>query len=156
MAKETRKKQVRVAVNAKTKNAPLSDRPLSAKALAHFREMLLQKRREIVGSVTEINSEALAQRTDASGDLSSMPIHMADLGSDTFEQEFELDLMDGERKLLAEIDDALGRISENTYGICEATGKPIRKARLEAQPWARYCVEYARKLERGTAGETRT
>ena len=90
---------------------------------------------------------------DASGDLSSMPIHMADIGTDNYEQEFALGLMESERKLLREIDEALGRIENQTYGVCEGTGKLIRKARLEAQPWAKYCVEYARMLEQGLAQE---
>ena len=120
----------------------------------HFRELLLQKRREILRNVTEFEDEALKKsRLDATGDLSSMPIHMADLGTDNYEQEFALGLMDSERKLLREIDKALGRIEKKTYGICEGTGKPIPKARLEAQPWARYCVEYARLLEQGLVVE---
>ena len=82
-----------------------------------------------------------------------MPIHMADIGTDNYEQEFALGLMDGERKLLREIDDALEHFEQGTYGICEGTGKPIPKARLEAQPWARYCVDYARMLEQGLAAE---
>jgi DnaK suppressor protein len=119
-----------------------------------FKQMLLEKRREIVGNVNEMFNEALKKsRLDASGDLSSMPIHMADIGTDNFEQEFALGLMDSERKLLEEIDDALQRIEEKKYGICEGTGKPILKARLEAQPWARYCVEYARMLEQGLVAE---
>jgi DnaK suppressor protein len=61
--------------------------------------------------------------------------------------------MDSERKLLREIDEALERIEQKTYGVCLATGIPIRKARLEAQPWAKYSVEYARKLEKGLAFE---
>lgn len=117
--------------------------------------MLLQKRAEILKNVSEIEDEALKKpRLDATGDLSSMPIHMADLGSDNFEQEFALGLMDGERKLLHEIDDALVRIEEGVYGICEGTGKPIPKARLEAQPWARYCVEHARLVEKGRVEES--
>ncbi len=64
-----------------------------------------------------------------------------------------LGLMDSERKLLREIDEALERIENKTYGICIGTGKPIRKARLEAQPWAKYSVEFARKLEQGLAFE---
>jgi RNA polymerase-binding protein DksA len=112
--------------------------------------MLLKKRREIVGDVNEMEDEALKKaRLEATGNLSSMPIHMADLGTDNYEQEFALGLMDSERKLLREIDDALERIEQQVYGICEGTGKPIPKARLEAQPWARYCVEYARMLEQG-------
>jgi DnaK suppressor protein len=120
----------------------------------HFKELLLEKRREILRNVTEFEDEALKKsRLDATGDLSSMPIHMADLGTDNYEQEFALGLMDSERKLLREIDQALGRIEKKTYGICEGTGKPIPKARLEAQPWARYCVEYARMLEQGLVVE---
>ncbi len=116
--------------------------------------MLLDKRREILDNVNEIEQEALRKsRLDATGDLSSMPIHMADLGTDNYEQEFVLGLMDGERKLLREIDDALQRIEDGTYGICEGTGKPIPKARLRAQPWARHCVQYARMLEQGTVSE---
>jgi len=61
--------------------------------------------------------------------------------------------MDSERKLLREIDNALVRLEKKTYGICEGTGKPISKARLEAQPWARYCVKYARMLEQGLIAE---
>ena len=78
-----------------------------------------------------------------------MPIHMADIGTDNYEQEFALGLMDEEKKLLEEIDAALSRIEDGSYGICEATGKAISKARLKAKPWARYCVEHARKLEQG-------
>jgi len=117
-------------------------------------QTLLEKRREILRNVTEFEDEALKKsRLDASGDLSSMPIHMADLGTDNYEQEFALDLMGSERKLLNEIDDALQRIEKGTYGVCEGTGKPICKARLKAQPWARYSVEYARKLEQGPTSE---
>jgi RNA polymerase-binding protein DksA len=119
-----------------------------------FQQLLLQKRREILSNVSDIEGEALRKsRLDASGDLSSMPIHMADLGTDNFEQEFSLELMDSERRLLVQIEDALGRIETGTYGICEGTGKPISKARLEAQPWARYSVEYAKMVEEGRVRE---
>jgi RNA polymerase-binding protein DksA len=127
---------------------------LTAAEIERFEQMLLEKRREIVGDVNEMQDEALRKsRLDASGDLSSMPIHMADIGTDNYEQEFALELMDSERKLLREIDDALERIQQGTYGICEGTGKPIPKARLRAQPWARYRVEYARMLEEGLSTE---
>lgn len=141
-----------------TKKKANSSRPkrkrLTAAQVASFKELLLKKRKEIVGSVNEIHDEALKKsRLDASGDLSSMPIHMADLGTDNYEQEFALGLMDSEIKLLKEIDDALQRIEDRTYGICEGTGKLINKLRLEAQPWARYSVEHARMLEKGFLAE---
>jgi DnaK suppressor protein len=126
----------------------INETPLTVADIEHFKQMLLEKRGEILANVNEMEDETLKKsRLDASGDLSSMPIHMADIGSDNYEQEFTLGLMDSERKLLKEIDDALQRIEHGTYGICEGTGRQIQKARLEAQPWARYCVEYARKLE---------
>ena len=146
---EKRKKTPKTEVEERTPKTRLSSADLQ-----HFRELLLQKRREILGNVSEIEGEALRKsRLDASGDLSSMPIHMADLGTDNFDQEFSLELMDSERRLLVEIDDALNRITAGTYGICEGTGKPIAKARLEAQPWARYSVEYAKMIEQGRAKE---
>ena len=126
---------------------------LSPAEIERFKGLLFEKREEILHNVVEIEGETLRKsRLDASGDLSSMPIHMADLGTDNFQQEFSLGLMDSERRLLVEIDDALQRIENGTYGICEGTGQPIVKARLEAQPWARYSVEYARRMEQGQAG----
>ena len=129
-------------------------RTLTAEEIQHFRNLLLQKRVELIGDVSSIESETLKKsRLDAAGDLSSMPIHMADLGTDNFEQEFALGLMDSERKILAEIVDALGRIDDGVYGICEGTGKPIARARLEANPWARYCIKYATMVEQGLVRE---
>ncbi|MCL5282716.1 MAG: TraR/DksA C4-type zinc finger protein [Planctomycetes bacterium] len=146
---EKRKKTSKTEVQEQTPKTHLNSADLQ-----HFRELLLQKRKQILGNVSEIEGEALRKsRLDASGDLSSMPIHMADLGTDNFEQEFSLELMDSERRLLVEIDEALNRITAGTYGICEGTGKPISKARLEAQPWARYSVEYAKMVEQGQAKE---
>jgi RNA polymerase-binding protein DksA len=140
--KKTSKKDVEQEQNPKS--------PLSTKEIAAFRATLLERRREIQQNVHEIEGETLRKsRLDASGDLSSMPIHMADLGTDNFQQEFSLGLMDSERRLINEIDDALHRIENGTFGICEGTGKPIAKARLEAQPWAKYSVEYARMVEQG-------
>ena len=142
------------AVRKKISSTRTKKSYLTAVDIDHFKQALLEKRREILGNVSEMHNEALKKsRLDATGDLSSMPIHMADIGTDNYEQEFALGLLDSERKLLREIDDALQRIEKKTYGICEGTGKPITKARLEAQPWARYCVEYARMLEQGLVTE---
>ncbi len=80
-----------------------------------------------------------------------MPIHMADIGSDNWEQDFTLGLVASEQLVVREIDDALRRIKDRTYGVCMATHKPITLARLRAKPWAKYCIEYARALEEGRA-----
>lgn len=132
---------------------PESEQPvvkthLSAKELAEFREILLIKRAQIVGDITTLN-KLHKNRLEASGDLSSVPFHPADAGSDNFEQEFTLGLMGNEQEMLREIEEALDRIVKGSYGVCVATHKPITKARLQAKPWAKYCIEYARALEKG-------
>jgi len=163
-AKKVKTKKVAAKKKTAVKKAPavkkkrvLKKRPrttLSAAEIEHFKDLLLAKRAELVGDVNSIEKEALRKsRLDAAGDLSSMPIHMADMGTDNFEQEFALGLMDGERKLLGEINDALRRIEQKLYSICEGTGKVIAKARLEANPWARYCIEYATMVEKGLVTE---
>lgn len=130
--------------------APPTGRPLTPTETESFRQMLLQKRAEIMSDVSTLQNEALNRnRQDAAGDLSSMPIHMADLGSDNFELEFTLGLIEGERAILKEIDEALERIQEKRYGFCLATGNPIGKARLRATPWAKYCYEYTLAQEKG-------
>ncbi len=93
--------------------------------------------------------EEEALRSTTGTNLSNLPIHMADMGTDNYEQEFTLHLVEKDRQLLREINHALAKIRDGTYGICEGTGKPIARARLEAQPWARYSIEYARQMEKG-------
>ena len=119
---------------------------LTSAEIRRFKALLLAKRKEILGNVFCMESEALQKPRS---DLSSMPIHMADVGTDNYEVENTLGLMESERKLITEIDDALQRIEDGTYGICHGIGKPIPKARLEAIPWTRYCVECASLLEKG-------
>ena len=114
--------------------------------LKKFQSMLMAKLNNILGNVTSMESEAL--RRDRS-DLSNMPIHMADLGTDNYEIENILGLMDSERKILLEITDALRRIEDGTYGICESRGEQIPAQRLNAIPWARYCVACATLMEKG-------
>jgi RNA polymerase-binding transcription factor DksA len=144
------------AAKAKERSNPVIVRRtwLSKTDLEHFRTLLIEKLNEITGDVRHIESGALKlSRLDASGDLSSMPIHMADIGSDNYEQEFALGLMDSERKIVLEILAALRRIQNGTYGMCEGTGNPIPRARLEGIPWTRFCVEYAEMLEKGSQNE---
>jgi DnaK suppressor protein len=119
---------------------------LTPRELEHYRDLLLEKRRELVGDMYSMESEAL--RTSGGTNLSTLPIHMADMGTDNYEQEFTLGLVEKDRGLLREINSALAKIQNGTYGICEGTGKPISKPRLEAQPWARHSIEYARQTQR--------
>ncbi len=118
---------------------------LSKSDLQYFRNLLLEKRRELLGDVGSMESEAFK----GGSNLSNMPIHMADVGTDNFEQEFTLGLIESERQILREIQDALVRCDSGIYGICQGTGNPIPRVRLEAVPWAKYTIEYSRLLESG-------
>ncbi len=121
---------------------------LSEKDLEAYREVLLRSRYELVGRVDSLEDEALRS---SGGNLSNMPLHMADVGTDTFDQEFALNLAASDREKLNEIDAALQRIADRTYGVCQITGKTIPKARLDANPLAKHTVEAARLVERGVA-----
>lgn len=128
-----------------SKDARRAAANLSKSDLTYFRNLLLGKRREILGDVGSMESEAFKSGSN----LSNMPIHMADVGTDNFEQEFTLGLIESERQILREIQEALARIDEGTFGVCQGTGKPIPRVRLEAVPWAKYTIDYSRLLESG-------
>jgi RNA polymerase-binding protein DksA len=124
---------------------PTAKTPFDDAKLEHFKSMLVRKRQELVGDVSTMETQALRSQ---SGSLSNMPSHLAEQGSEAYDQSLSLDLAAADRKLIKEIDDALKRIAEGTFGICELTGKPIKVERLEELPWARYSIEAARELER--------
>ncbi len=118
--------------------------------LKGYRERLLALRARLRGDVHQMAESALKKnRADGSGDLSSMPIHMADLGSDNFEQEFTLSLMESEEVTLERIEAALERVEDGTYGTCEECGVKIPKMRLNAIPYALMCVKCASQSEQG-------
>ncbi len=124
-------------------------RRLGKRDLARFHKLLLDLRDRLVDGITFLAGENLnhSQR-EASGDLSNYGIHMADQGTDNFDREFALNLVSTEQDALYEIDEAIQRIDAGTYGICEMTGRPIERARLEVIPYARYCLEAQQQVEK--------
>lgn len=113
-----------------------------------FKRQLLAMRSRLRGDVSAMADAALNKtRSESSGDLSSMPIHMADVGSDNFEQEFTLGLMENEEGTLELIESALERIEEGVYGVCLECEAKIPKARLNVIPFTAHCVKCASKLE---------
>ncbi len=117
---------------------------LGKKELEEYRALLHVKRRQLVGMLNGMEDEALRS---SGGNLSNMPVHMADMGSDVYEQDFTLGMAETERAIVNEIDAALQRIEDKTFGVCQMTGKPISKARLDAKPWAKYTIEAERIAE---------
>ncbi len=126
-------------------DAPKAKSPFGKKEIEKYRQILIKKRAELVGDVATMENEALRGQ---SGSLSNMPQHLAEQGSEAYDQALSLDLAAADRKLIREIDEALKRIENGTYGVCELTGKPISLERLEELPWARYSIEAAREMER--------
>jgi DnaK suppressor protein len=102
--------------------------------LLHLRERLLNQ------------MSGLAK--ESAEEMTSYSLHMADSGTDNFDRDFALSLLSSDQDAIYEIEEALKRIERNTYGICELTGKPIPKARLDAIPWTRFTVEAQAQLER--------
>jgi DnaK suppressor protein len=84
----------------------------------------------------------------SAGNLSNVPVHLADLGSDYHEEEVDLILMENEEVLLSETNAALARIDAGTFGICEKCFKDIPPGRLDAFPYARFCLPCAETLRR--------
>ncbi|MBL0871736.1 MAG: TraR/DksA C4-type zinc finger protein [Phycisphaerales bacterium] len=138
--------------NAKTEgpvfaegSAEMPKSPFNKKELERYRDILLKKRYELVGDVANLEGEAL---NASSGSLSHTPQHLAEQGTESFDQALSLDIAQVDRNLIREIDDALKRIKDGTFGICLLTHKPISKDRLEELPWTRYSIEAARERER--------
>ena len=127
---------------AKTaKNKGKSNKKLSSDEMEAYKAKLVALRTRIRGDVSTMTEGALSQsRTEAAGDLSSAPSHMADIGSDNFEREQTLSFIQSDNATLMLIDEALARIKEGTYGTCENCGCSIPKVRLNVIPYTASCV----------------
>jgi RNA polymerase-binding protein DksA len=121
---------------------------LKADELQAFRENLENLRARLRGDLDQMTDEALqATGNGASGNLSNVPLHMADVGTENYDQEFTLGLIENEQETLDLIHDALSRIRAGTFGHCEACDVMIAKQRLQAIPYAKFCIDCARKME---------
>lgn len=116
--------------------------------LESFRRTLETLRARLRGDLDQMTDEALRRdQPQSSGNLSNVPLHMADVGTENYDQEFTLGLIENERGTLEEIQDALGRIDAGTFGRCLECNNPIPKPRLQALPYTRHCIQCARELE---------
>ena len=102
---------------------------------------LLELRERLLNQMSGLAKESAEE-------MASYSLHMADSGTDNFDRDFALSLLSSDQDAIYEIEEALKRIEKNIYGICELTGKPIPRARLDAIPWTRFTVEAQAQLER--------
>ncbi|HOW42556.1 MAG TPA: TraR/DksA C4-type zinc finger protein [Candidatus Omnitrophota bacterium] len=121
---------------------------LNKKELADYKKLIAKKKSELVDEISNLKAETQKSQKDAAGDISGYTYHMADVATDTYDREFSLGLVSNERKVLYELDDALKRIEDGTFGICEDCGEQISKSRLKALPYARLCVACQEKKDK--------
>ena len=121
---------------------------LKTEELEAFRQALLNLRARLRGDLDQMTDEALKRnQPDSSGNLSNVPLHMADVGTENYDQEFTLGLIENEQETLEQVNDALGRIAAGSFGRCQECGEPIARPRLQALPYTRHCIQCARQLE---------
>ncbi len=113
-----------------------------------FREVLKNLRARLRGDLDQLTDEALHRNgAESSGNLSNMPLHMADVGTENYDQEFDLGLIENQQVTLDQVHEALTRADAGTFGLCVECNQPIAKPRLQAIPYTPHCIECARKLE---------
>jgi len=126
---------------------------LTKKDLKHFEERLLDERRKLLGQLGYLEKTMNQTQRDAGGDLSAYSFHMADMGTDAMEREKAFLFVSAEGRREREIVEALQRIYDGTYGVCENCGNPIARARLEAVPYVRLCVSCKQKEEQASRSQ---
>lgn len=119
--------------------------PFDEQELKYFKDLLLEKRTAAEEELDAIDKNITNLNEADDADYSSVAHHMGDVGSDVEEQELSYQLKERTQKFIDEINNALERIENGTYGICQATGKKISKGRLESVPHTRYSIEAKEK-----------
>ena len=113
-----------------------------------YKQKLLLLRGRLTGEVERI-IEAVQQDVQSPGTISNLPVHPADQASDGLD--VEVDILKNEQDILREVDEALGRVEEGTFGKCQRCGRAIDSQRLDAIPFTAYCVQCASQVESLTA-----
>jgi DnaK suppressor protein len=153
---ETKKAAARGKSAASATSAAILGRPVSKNGTAvHDVKKVKPEWQKFYQHLMELREQLLAQMNglakESAQEMAGYSLHMADSGTDNFDRDFALSLLSADQDSVYEIEEALKRIEKKTYGICELTGKPIPKARLEAIPWTRFTVEAQAQLERDGA-----
>ncbi|MCG2713705.1 MAG: TraR/DksA family transcriptional regulator [Candidatus Omnitrophica bacterium] len=122
---------------------------LTKKELKDFKKIVLKRKDEVIDDIQHISDDTLKKsQKEASGDISGYTYHMADVATDNYDREFSLGLASNERQSLYELEDALKRIEDGSFGICDDCKNNISKIRLKAVPSARLCIKCQKKREK--------
>lgn len=148
MKKTKKHSKAKVRTSVKSSPKPKTKKPafkLPKSEAKKYKELLLKERERISGGLTHIAENTLKKsQRDASGDLSGYSFHMADQATDDYDVEFSLGRATEDQRLLFKVDEALKRVKEGTYGMCQQCGGKIAKERLKALPYTDVCIECQR------------
>ncbi len=122
---------------------------MNAVDTAHLRQRLVDERQRVLDAIENIHSENPGSLGEETEEPTFQDNHLGDVATATFDREMASTLEENSTHVLGEIDAALVRIEEGTYGVCERCGQPIGEERLDALPWAKLCIDDKRKQERG-------
>jgi DnaK suppressor protein len=124
---------------------------LSIVDAAEFRTLLEQERERIFSAIAHLHEVNTTSMEDELGQLTGRAVenHLGDMASVTFERELDEGLEEGAQQTLVQIDRALAKLDDGTYGMCERCGREIGEERLRARPWAVLCIDDQRRLDRG-------
>jgi RNA polymerase-binding protein DksA len=117
--------------------------------IEQLRQRMLEERQRVVDAIDNIHAENPGSIGEETEETTFQDNHLGDIATATFDREMASTLEDNSTHVLTEIDAALKRIDEGTFGVCTRCGKPISAERLEALPWATLCIDDKRKQERG-------
>jgi DnaK suppressor protein len=123
---------------------------MSAVDAAEFRALLHEEREKIMSAIAHLHEQNTTSMEDALGQLTGRAAenHLGDMGSVTFERELDEGLEEGQQQTLAQIDRAIAKLADGTYGTCERCGGAIGEERLRARPWAVLCIDDQRIADR--------
>jgi len=123
---------------------------MNREELEGFRQTLQTLRSRLRGDLDQMTDEALRRNlVNGSGNLSNVPLHMADVGTENYDQEFTLELIENEQGTLEMVNEALARLDKGKFGLCVECSEAIPKPRLQAIPYTRHCIRCARVVENG-------
>jgi RNA polymerase-binding protein DksA len=121
---------------------------VSAVDTERFRTLLLEERQRVAAAIQNIHDDHQGTISDETGEDAVYDNHLADTATETYDRELDYTLEENSEHVLADIDAALKRIDDGTYGVCTNKGEQIPVERLEARPWATLCIDCQRELER--------
>ncbi len=113
-----------------------------------FKKLLLEERRRILEEIENLKNDSSSEQRELSGELSGYAYHLADVATDSYNREFNLDLASNEEKVLYEISNALKMVETKEYGKCEKCAKKINNERLETIPYTRFCIKCQEEEEK--------